>query len=147
MAASFHSPNHSLSWRYALAAGLLMVLFGPVANATDIIVVTDSHHPIESPDGVRVIELDAAQRIEAELAANLPNDPVRSTAMVQRRLKEGGTALQQRLGNAYQGVVDAWSLGVTTIPAVVVDQRYVVYGEPDIAKALARVTEYREARP
>ncbi|VFR23902.1 FIG01211007: hypothetical protein [plant metagenome] len=124
-----------------------MVLFGPVANATDIIVVTDSHHPIESPDGVRVIELDAAQRIEAELAANLPNDPVRSTAMVQRRLKEGGTALQQRLGNAYQGVVDAWSLGVTTIPAVVVDQRYVVYGEPDIAKALARVTEYREARP
>ncbi|VFR27475.1 FIG01211007: hypothetical protein [plant metagenome] len=124
-----------------------MVLFGPVANATDIIVVTDSHHPIESPDGVRVIELDAAQRIEAELAANLPNDPVRSTAMVQRRLKEGGTALQQRLGNAYQGIVDAWSLGITTIPAVVVGQRYVVYGEQDIAKALARVAEYREARP
>ncbi|HGE6810387.1 TPA: TIGR03757 family integrating conjugative element protein [Pseudomonas aeruginosa] len=124
-----------------------MALLCPLASATDIIVITDSQHPTQSPPGTRVIELDAAQRIEAELAANLPNDPARSTAIVQQRLKEGGSALQQRLGSAYQGIVDAWSLGITTIPAVVVDQRYVVYGEPDVSKALARVAEYREAQP
>lgn len=147
MATSFPTPNRSLSWRYVLTAGLCMALLCTVASAADIIVVTDGDHPIQSPPGIRVIQLDAAQRIEAELAANLPNDPARSTAIVQQRLKEGGSALQQRLGSAYQGIVDAWSLGIATIPAVVVDQRYVVYGEPDIAKALARVAEYRETQP
>jgi integrating conjugative element protein (TIGR03757 family) len=46
-----------------------------------------------------------------------------------------------------RGVADAWSLGITTIPAVVVDQRYVVYGEPDVARAVARIEQHRRAQP
>jgi hypothetical protein len=30
---------------------------------------------------------------------------------------------------------------------VVVDQRYVVYGEPDVAKAVARIDAHRRSRP
>ncbi|MEN1465372.1 DUF1525 domain-containing protein, partial [Pseudomonas aeruginosa] len=48
---------------------------------------------------------------------------------------------------AYQGVTDAWSLDVTTIPAVVVDQRFVVYGEPDVARAVARIEQHRRTQP
>jgi len=48
---------------------------------------------------------------------------------------------------AYQGVADAWGLGIVKIPAVVVDRRYVVYGEPDVARAVARIDAYRSARP
>lgn len=144
MNTSLPTLKHPRPWRHALWCTVLLC---PLAGAAEIIVVTDSHHPIQSTPGARVIELDAAMRMEAELAANLPNDPTRSTAIVQQRLTEGGSALQQRLGKTYQGIVDAWSLGITTLPAVVVDQRYVVYGEPDVAKALARVTEYREAQP
>lgn len=115
--------------------------------AADVRVLIDRHHPVDAPASVRVVELDAPARIEAELAANLPADPVQASAIVRQRLQDGGAPLQRRLADAYQGVTDAWSLGVTKIPAVVVDRRYVVYGEPDVARALARIEEYRRARP
>ena len=133
--------------RIDCAGGLLLCLLGQDASAADVLVVTDSRHPVQAPAGARVILLDQAARIEAELAADLPSDPARGAALVRQRLKDGGAPLQTRLATAYQGVVDAWSLGVTTIPAVVVDQRYVVYGEPDVAKAVARIDAHRRSRP
>ncbi|MDH0639286.1 MULTISPECIES: TIGR03757 family integrating conjugative element protein [Pseudomonas] len=125
------------------AIGLCALLFGSALFAADITVVTDSRHPVQTPADARIIELDRPKQIEAELSAQLPANPARSAALVQRRLTEGGSALQQRIGAAYQGVVDAWSLGVTTIPAVIVDRRYVVYGEPDVAKAVALIEAHR----
>lgn len=113
----------------------------------EVWVITDHHFPIKTPANVRLIELDAPARIEAELAAQLPTDPAQAAAVVQRRLNNGGRNLQQRMTAAYQDVTDAWSLGVTKIPAVVVDQRYVVYGEPDVAQALARIAAYRRKQP
>ena len=97
--------------------------------------------------GEQLIELDEAPRIEAELSAALPADPGQATAIVKRRLSQGGADLQRRIATEYQGVADAWSLGITTIPAVVVDQRYVVYGEPDVARAIARIEQHRRAEP
>src|SRR3546814_20263992 len=93
--------------------------------------------------GERLIELDEAHRIEAELSAELPADPEQAAAIVKRRLSGGGADLQRRIASAYQGVTDAWSLGITSIPAVVVDQRYVVSGEPDVARAVARIEPQR----
>jgi integrating conjugative element protein (TIGR03757 family) len=133
--------------KYPLAAALYAGLLSPLAHAADILVVTDSQHPVQVPISARLIELDQPARIKAELAAHLPADPARSAALVQRRLKDGGNALQTRMGTAYQGVVDAWSLGIITIPAVVVDQRYVVYGEPDVAKAVALIEAHRRTQP
>ncbi|AXL70957.1 TIGR03757 family integrating conjugative element protein [Pseudomonas aeruginosa] len=133
--------------KYPLATALCAALLGPLAQADDIIVVTDSQHPVHAPSGVRLIELDQPARIKAELSAQLPADPARSAALVQRRLGDGGIELQQRIGSAYQGVVDAWSLGVNTIPAVIVNRRYVVYGEPDAAKAVALIEAHRRTQP
>jgi integrating conjugative element protein (TIGR03757 family) len=64
--------------------------------------------------------------------------------MVRQRLHAGGSALQHRLTAAYQGVTDAWSLGITQIPAVIVDGRYVVYGVPDVNRAVALIKTYRK---
>jgi integrating conjugative element protein (TIGR03757 family) len=133
--------------KYPLAAALYAGLLSPLAQADDILVITDSQHPVQVPISARLIELDQPARIKAELAAHLPVDPARSAALVQRRLKDGGNALQTRIGTAYQGVVDAWSLGVVTIPAVVVDQRYVVYGEPDVAKAVVLIEAHLRTQP
>ncbi|HRM55293.1 MAG TPA: TIGR03757 family integrating conjugative element protein, partial [Ottowia sp.] len=80
-------------------------------------------------------------------SAQLPADPEQATAIVKRRLNNGGADLQRRIASAYQGVADAWSLSVTSIPAVVVDQRYVVYGEPDVARAVARIAQHRRPQP
>ncbi|MGU1062181.1 TIGR03757 family integrating conjugative element protein [Pseudomonas aeruginosa] len=133
--------------RYSLAAGLCAALLHSLALAdTEVLVVTDSHHPIQAPVGIRIIELDLPARINAELAAGLPNDAQRSAALVQQRLRDGGIELQQRIGSAYQDVVDAWNLGITKIPAVVLDN-HVVYGEPDVAAAVALIATHRRAQP
>ena len=129
----------------ALLIGALAASTGTWAADTQVF--TDRHHTVTAPTSVRVIELDAPARIEIELASNLPADPAQAAAIVQQRLNEDGAELQRRLADAYQGVTDAWSLGVTKIPAVIVDQRYVVYGEPDVARALARIAEYRRTTP
>ncbi len=147
MLARFLSLSLSSFWLRPIAVGLCAALLSRVAIAAEVIVVTDNHHPVQAPPGIRVIELDQAARIEAELAADLPADPARASAQVQQRLKAGGAALQRRIGEAYQGVVDAWSLGITTIPAVVVDRRYVVYGEGNLDGALERVAQYRREQP
>jgi integrating conjugative element protein (TIGR03757 family) len=122
---------------------MLCTLASANVMAADIRVFTDRNHPVKAPVGVRVVELDAPARIEAELAASLPADPARAATIIQQRLKDGGPELQQRMAAAYQGVTDAWSMGITKIPAVIVDLRYVVYGEPDVARALTRIADYR----
>lgn len=141
--------RHRLRCRPTLASCLLATAVAAMAHAeaADVRVFTDRHHAVEAPVGIHVVKLDAPARIEAELAVNLPADPAQAAAIVRQRLQDGGTPLQQRLADAYQGVTDAWSLGVTKIPAVVVDRRYVVYGETDVSRALARIEEYRRAQP
>ena len=133
--------------RRPLAAVLCLALLAPVAVAADVLVVTDSRHPVQAPAGVRVIELDQPAHIEAELTARLPADPAQAEALVRQRLLDGGVDLQRRIGQAYQGVADAQSPGIVKIPAVVVDRRYVVYGEPDVPRAVARINAYRSTQP
>jgi len=117
------------------------------ASAGDIWVITDQQHRVAAASGIRLIELDLPARIQAELSAQLPSEPTQAAAIVRQRLKDSGAEFQRRLGDAYQGVADAWSLGVVKIPAVVVDRRYVVYGDSDVDRALARIEAYRSARP
>ncbi|MBS0450098.1 MAG: TIGR03757 family integrating conjugative element protein [Proteobacteria bacterium] len=148
MPAPFLNPIPQLkAARLACAGGLLLCLIGQGAFAVDVLVVTDSGHPVQSVAGVRVIELDLPERIEAELAVGLPNDPSRAAALVQQHLREGGQVLQRHIGSAYQGVADAWGLGIAKVPAVVVDQRFVIYGDPDVARAVARIEAHRRAQP
>lgn len=117
------------------------------AAAANIWVVTDRQHPVAHAHGARVIELDAPASIEAELSSRLPADPNQAAAIVRQRLKVGGSALQKHLAVTYQGVTDAWSLEVSKIPAVVVDRHYVVYGDPDVARAVSIIEGYRRKRP
>ncbi|URW83104.1 TIGR03757 family integrating conjugative element protein [Alcaligenes sp. DN25] len=151
MPASF--PRFAPSWRslgLAVALPVSLGVFSPATfatDATDVLVITDSRHPVKTMGGEQLIELDEAHRIEAELSAELPTEPEQATAIVKRRLNSAGTDLQRRIASAYQGVTDAWSLGITSIPAVVVDQRYVVYGEQDVARAVARIEQHRRAQP
>ncbi len=139
------SCRRTLGLGVALAASLQA--FSPASFATDVVVVTDSLHPVRPMGGERLIELDEASHFEAELSAALPTNPEQARELAKRRLNQGGTDVQRRIASAYQGVVDAWSMGITSIPAVVVDRRYVVYGEPDVARAVARIEQHRGIQP
>jgi integrating conjugative element protein (TIGR03757 family) len=132
-----------LAWLVALA----IVTVTTPAIAADVWIVTDSTHPIRTVPGARVIELDAPARIESALSADLPPDPREAAAHIEQRLAADGATLTRQLATAYQAVADAWSLGVTHVPAVIVDRRYVVYGDPDVAHAVARIHTYREVHP
>lgn len=133
--------------RIAVALGLAATALSQAAMAADVLVVTDSRHPVQAPAGARVIELDQAGRIEAELSAGLSADSARAAAIVQQRLRDGGQDLQRRIARAYQEVADAWGLGIAKLPAVVVGRRYVVYGDADVARAMARIETHRRAKP
>lgn len=115
-------------------------------RAADVWVFTDHEHPVAGGAAVRVVELDAPQRLASELVPTLPADPGKAAAMLQQRLATVGAELRQRLITAYQGVTDAWSLGITKIPAVVVDRKFVIYGEQDVKRAVAQIEHYRSAR-
>lgn len=136
------------SWRWttgcALTCGVL--LFSSMTAVAEVLVVTDGHHPVQSITSARVVELDSPGRLEAELFAALPADPEQAAALARERLRQGAADLQHGFALAYQGVADAWRLGVAKIPAVVVDRRYVIYGEPDVARAVARIEAYRGAQ-
>lgn len=123
---------------------LAWLLAAHQAAAAEIWIITDARSPVTGwQAAARVIEIGVPQRIEEELAARLAADPQQAAAQARARLESGGSDQQQRMREAYQGLVDAWSLGITKVPAVVVDQRYVVYGERSLDKALARIARYR----
>ena len=129
----------------ALCAALT---FSPVQAAdADVVAFTDAQHPVENASGARVVRLDAAAHLESALSAQLPADAAQAEAVVRRRLAQGGAESQRQLTTAYQGIADAWGMGIAKIPAVVVDHRYVVYGDADIVRAVARINAWRNSRP
>lgn len=125
-----------------LASLAAATILGAGVAAAETWVITDQSHPTVG-DADRHVLLDAPARLELELASGLPSAPEQAGAVVQRRLRQGGADLQRRIAAAYQGVTDAWSLGITKVPAIVVDRRYVIYGETDVARAVARVEQHR----
>ena len=118
---------------------------GTSARAQNLIVVTDTQHPMPHiPDGAQVIQLDAADEINDLYFGNLPSDPVQAEKAARERIQHIDQIYQNTLRAALQGAVDAWTLGVTKIPAVIVDQRYVVYGESNVEQAVLRIKAYQE---
>lgn len=132
--------------RRAFCIGIFASAVSASAFASEVWVVTDRSHPVTAGPATRVTELDAPARIEAALAQKLPTDPTRAAAIARERLSAGGAELQRQLAAAYQGVVDAWSAGITKIPAVVVDTRFIIYGESDVQRAVEQIERYRSAR-
>lgn len=124
---------------------LAIALLGACARVQgETWVVTDHAHPVINTVNHRVIVLDEQQRLEAHLTSRLPSDPTKAASTIQIYLaSREGTRFQHELTQAQQGITDAWSLGVEKIPAVVVDRRYVVYGESDVAKASALIDKAR----
>ena len=121
----------------------LLVLL-PAAAQAETWVITNQAHPVLAPSGTRIILLDDQQRLEEQLSRELPADPRQAEATIQRYLASpAGRHLQNDLALAQQGVTDAWSMGVEKLPAVVVDRRYVVYGEPDVTKAVTLIDRAR----
>lgn len=131
--------------RRARLLAALLAFSLPLARA-DVLAISDHAHPLVNLAGARLVLLDAPERLEQQLSAGLPADPRQAVALMQQRLRSASAQqLGRDLAKAHQDVADAWSLGVTKLPAVVVDRRYVVYGQPDVAAAVASIERYRSS--
>jgi len=116
----------------------------PAAALAEALVYTDKAHPVTAATDARIVLLDRQHHLETDLSRDLPPDPQLAAAIIHGRLSvPSGKRLQSDLAKAQQDITDAWSLGIEKIPAVVVDRRYVVYGEPDVAKALELINRTR----
>lgn len=122
----------------------LLALMLSAPSFASIAVYTDRHHPpINVPPDTRVIYLDAAEQRQQNMFGSLAKDPFQAERQAQSVIHAADWAQQQAaLVQSYQGLIQAWQLGLKKYPAVVFDGRDVVYGTVDIAVAQS----YRQGR-
>lgn len=120
------------------------LIWGGVASA-GVEVFTIAGEPIvNAPDSAVVIELDAPARLDAQISQDLPADPEQARQLLKSRMSgPEWQATLKRYGELYTGLARAWMLGIEKVPAVVVNGQYVVYGEHDVAAALAEIEQAR----
>ena len=124
--------------RWLAAFGLSACLAGSALAGPAVEVFTTAGEPaVNVPSGVAVIELDAPGRLDAELSQDLPADPDVAAALMRERMSTPDwQETADRYADSYLGLARAWQLGLEKVPAVVIDGRYVIYGQPDVAEAL-----------
>jgi integrating conjugative element protein (TIGR03757 family) len=119
-------------------------MFASTLASAASILITTNQYPIATTKNIRTITLDLPEIIEDEISANLPANPAEAQAVLAERLTPDLTA---QITQSHQNVTDAWSMGITKVPAVVVDRKYVVYGETNVQRALDRIEEYQRSEP
>lgn len=121
---------------------LIPLLVVAVQAPAATVVYTDSHHPPSNAANNPVVYLDAPDTVQRQLFGELPADPVQAAQVAKSIIQSPDwQQKQQQIGQAYQGVLQAYSLKLAKYPAVVFDDRYVVYGTADVAVAEARLHE------
>ncbi|MBD2793974.1 TIGR03757 family integrating conjugative element protein, partial [Xenorhabdus szentirmaii] len=81
---------------------------------------------------------------QKKIFPQLSPDPQQARLQVQAVLQSPHWREQEQvLITAYREVIEAWQRGVRQYPAVVFDDRDVVYGTADVAKATALREQYR----
>jgi integrating conjugative element protein (TIGR03757 family) len=151
------------AWRLVLATGIAALTFGVSAQAprsTDfssvqsgppapvkVEVFTNAGIALANVSTATVYQLDALQRLEAELSQGLPADEAQAQRIAQQRMQRMGAVLQQRVANASQGLMLAREYGIERVPAVVIDGKAIVYGVADVAAAVAAYRPSQGARP
>ena len=113
------------------------LFFLPLAASAGTTIYTDSQHlPVNTPDGVRVVLLDAPEQLQNRFFGLFPADADKAEALVRARMQSPEWQMMQaELAAHYRDVAHAWSLGVKKYPAVVFDDSEVVYGTTDVVVA------------
>ena len=113
---------------------ILLTALMPVSVLAGMVVYTDSQHlPENPPPDVVVVVLDEPDQLQAEMFGELPADPQQAEAQVRQVMASSAWQQKQlQLNDSYRLVVRAWELGIKKVPAVVFDDRDVVYGTTDV---------------
>lgn len=125
----------------------LAALFLTAGVRAGTVIYTDSTHPVTGNPGpdVTVILLDAPDQLQAQLFGPLTADPAQAEQQARAVISSPDfQRRQQDLAGAYVGLTRAWSLGLEKYPAVVFDDKWVVYGTSDVGVATQRLNVWKE---
>lgn len=126
---------------------LLFLLTVAIQVPAATVIYTDSHHPPLNTENSQVVYLDAPVTIQRQLFGSLPADPKQAEQAAKAIIQSPDwQQKQQQITQAYQGVLQAYSLKLAKYPAVVFDDRYVVYGTADVAVAQASLDTFQGAQ-
>ncbi len=130
--------------------------FGGPAWAGDALVIeafAASEQPIIGAEHERlrtatitIYAVDGLERFESGLSEGLPADPEAAKAEALRRIQHLDDARMVPAKNAAFGLAKAVQYGVDRYPAIVFDERVVVYGVTDLVEALDRFEAWQRER-
>lgn len=142
--------------RLPVAVGIIgLVCMGVKAGSSlwpgTIVIVTSEEYPVVMPDAYKgyipkltILNLDSVSQIESRLSQGLPANEKLATAEFHRRVEAiGKTKLESALRGAYQAVGAAMAYRLDRYPAIIFDERVVVYGLTDLSKALEKYRQWR----
>ncbi|EBM3646665.1 TIGR03757 family integrating conjugative element protein [Salmonella enterica] len=116
-----------------------LILISSFSASAQIVVYTDQQHPpVGITPAIRVVYLDASERWQQQQFGELSSDPAQAVLQAQAVLNSPAWKKRQKeLVGQYRGMIEAWQIGLKKYPAVVFDNRDVVYGTADISQAVA----------
>lgn len=117
---------------------ILLLALLPTSVLAGTVVYTDSRHlPENLPPATTVVLLDEPDRLQMKMFGQLSADPGHATTQIMQVMSSPKWQQnQQLLVTTYQQIMHAWAIGIRKVPAVVFDDRDVVYGTTDVAQAL-----------
>ncbi|HAT6803617.1 TPA: TIGR03757 family integrating conjugative element protein [Citrobacter freundii] len=131
---------------------ILFVLFSaylvPGASAQTVIYTTPLYPVSTATAGMMVQILEDIQQLEQSLFPVLSDHAAEAEQQVIQQMQLPGWREQEaRLTQAYQALFSARSAGIEKVPAVVFDDRFVVYGTTDIRLAQQKYDVWQEQQP
>ncbi|MHC9060982.1 TIGR03757 family integrating conjugative element protein [Pantoea sp. y20] len=115
-----------------------LFLFIPFQLMAGTAVYTNAEHPPQNlTDDVSVVWLDGPDRLQDSIFGKLPTNSQLAAQQAREIIQSPQWPGQQaQIAQAYRQVVHAWEIGLHKYPAVVFDDRDVVYGTADVARAV-----------
>ena len=112
-------------------------LFIPFQLMAGTVVYTYSVHPPQNlSEESSVVWLDGPDRLQNSIFGQLAADPQLAAQQAREIIQSPQwPGQQEQIAQAYRQVVHAWEIGLHKFPAVVFDDRDVVYGTSDVARA------------
>jgi integrating conjugative element protein (TIGR03757 family) len=108
----------------------------PTNVAARVAVLTIATLPIVNAEGANVYYVDGLTRLENIMSNALAKNEVEAKAMLEQRMAAmGKQALQDQSRNAADGIALAMNHRIERVPAIIFDDRAVVYGVNDVAAA------------
>ncbi|MGS2722125.1 TIGR03757 family integrating conjugative element protein [Porticoccus sp. GXU_MW_L64] len=138
-----------------LASLIAVFITAPICLANglplELKVITSDNYPVTgntalsgSKADIAIYNLDNVDRLTESLGQNLPNTAAKSHAQLQKRIElMGQSTLEAQFRDAHQGLVTLITNRINRFPAIIVNDRAVIYGVTHIPEAIAIYRQWK----